>query len=145
MPGSNITAIDLKVWGLGDPELTAGRWKIVSPALNADKIRIPILFQLPEQEAREIPELYAQLYREGTPTELYAFPDEDHLKIEPRHLAAVYDRNFDWFQYWLENVRDPDPAKIEQYRRWDALRARWNHGEGARAKSQSKAQAPPSR
>ena len=92
MPGSNITAIELKVWGMGDPELTAGRWKIVSPALSADKIRIPVLFQLPEQEAREIPELYARLYREGTPTELYAFPDEDHLKIEPRHLAAVFER-----------------------------------------------------
>jgi hypothetical protein len=35
---------------------------------------------------------------------------------------VVYDRNVDWFNYWLREVRDPDPSKGPQYKRWDALR-----------------------
>lgn len=125
MPGSDIPATMLRVWGLGDPDKTAGRWRQVAPALNAEEIRIPVLFQLPENEARRIPELYARLAAQGTPAELYAFPDEAHLKLQPRHRLAVYGRNLDWFRYWLEDYRDPDRTKADQYRRWDDLRSRW--------------------
>ncbi|HVH87876.1 MAG TPA: prolyl oligopeptidase family serine peptidase, partial [Terriglobales bacterium] len=125
MPGSDIPATRRRVWGLGSPEETPARWQIVSPALNADKIRIPVLLQLPEQESRNIAELYSRLYQEGTPTELYAFPDEAHIKIQPRHRLAAYERNLDWFRYWIEDARDSNPAKADQYRRWDKLRNRW--------------------
>jgi dipeptidyl aminopeptidase/acylaminoacyl peptidase len=144
MPGSDIPATRLKVWGYGKPDETPARWRVVSPALNADKIRIPVLLQLPEQEARAVPELYARLYEEGAPTELYAFPDEAHIKIQPRHRFAVYERNLDWFRYWLEDYRDPDPVKADQYRRWDALRVRWESSRPS-ARSEATAPAPPSR
>lgn len=139
MPGSDISATRLKVWGYGKPEQTPARWSVVSPALNADKIRIPVLLQLPEQEARAVPELYARLYEDGTPTELYAFPDEAHIKLQPRHRLAVYGRNLDWFRYWLEDYRDPDTVKRKQYRRWDELRKRWTL---ARATATTGATAP---
>lgn len=113
------------VWGLGRPEETPSRWKLVSHALHAARFRAPILFQLPEQEARRIPELFSRLELAGVPTELLAFPDEAHVKLQPRHRFAVYQRNLDWFRYWLQDHRDPDHAKIEQYRRWDALKERW--------------------
>ena len=106
---------------LKEPE----RWKAVAPVFNTGKIRVPVLFQMPEMEARKVPELYSRLARAGTPTELYAFPGAAHIKIQPRQRVAVYERNFDWFRYWLEDVRDPAPAKAAQYRRWDALRSRW--------------------
>lgn len=125
MPGSDRAKASRAVWGLGRPEETPSRWKLVSPALNSEKIRAPILFQLPEQEARMIPELYARLSLAAVPTELYAFPDEAHFKLQPRHRLAVYERNLDWFRYWLQDHRDPDRTKAEQYRRWDALKARW--------------------
>ena len=60
----------------------------------------------------------------GTPTELYAFPDEAHIKMQPRHWLAIYERNLDWFRYWLQGERDPDPAKAGQYERWDKLSER---------------------
>jgi dipeptidyl aminopeptidase/acylaminoacyl peptidase len=139
MPGSDMPATMLKVWGLGDPDKTARRWREMSPALNADKIDIPVLFQMPEQEARDGPELYAKLTEHGTPTEAYAYPDEDHIKIQPRHRLAVYGRNLDWFRYWLQDYRDPDVLKADQYRRWDALRSR---GVSARAKRRIAATTP---
>lgn len=144
MPGSDIPATIRRVWGYGAPEETPERWRAVSPAMNVGKIRIPVLFQMPEMEARRVPELYARLVRQGTPTELYAFPDEAHIKVQPRHRLAAYERNFDWFRYWLEAHRDPDPAKADQYRRWDALRTGWKRPTGSSARTQATIREQPS-
>jgi dienelactone hydrolase len=121
-PGTDHAYFRRKVWGLGPPEETPRQWQLLSPALNAKRITVPTLFQLPEQEARQMPELYARLVAAGTPTELYAFPDEAHVKVQPRHRFAIFDRNLDWFRYWIQDYRDPDPAKVEQYERWDRLK-----------------------
>jgi dipeptidyl aminopeptidase/acylaminoacyl peptidase len=111
------------VWHVGDPDETPAAWKLQAPALNTSKLTAPILFQMPEQEAHRVPELLVRLNRSGTPAELYAYPDEDHLFVQPRHEEARYRRNLDWFVYWLQSAKDPDPAKAEQYRRWDSLKA----------------------
>jgi len=143
MPGSDRAKTVRSVWGLGKPEETPARWKLVVPALNVATMQVPILFQLPEQEARMIPELYARLNLAGVPTELYAFPDEAHLKLQPRHRLAVYERNFDWFRYWLQDHRDPDPTKTQQYLRWDLLRDRWSRG-ATSATTEATVPGPPS-
>jgi dipeptidyl aminopeptidase/acylaminoacyl peptidase len=143
--GPDIPKSMRRVWGLGAPDDTPERWRLVSPALNAEKIRIPVLFQMPEMEARRVPELYARLAGQGTPTELYAFPDEAHIKELPRHRLAVYQRNLDWFRYWLQGHRDPDPGKAEQYRRWDRLRDRKLSADRARATTAATARAQPAR
>lgn len=109
---------------VGSPDEDPGRWKIISPALNVDRIKAPLLMQLPEQEMRAAIELYARLSNTDTPVEMYAFPDEAHIKIQPRHQLAVYRRNLEWFRYWLQGYVDPDPALASQYARWDALRQR---------------------
>lgn len=135
-----------KVWGLGTPDETPARWKLVSAALNAERISAPILLQLSEQEARQIPEFYARLTGSPTPAELYAYPDEDHLKVEPRHRLAAYERNLDWFRYWLQNYRDPDSRKAPQYARWDRMKATWNASlHITHSTSESKGRAKPSR
>lgn len=125
MPGSDQPGLLRKVWRIGAPDETPAQWRRASPALNSSRVRVPILFQLPEQEARRIPELYARLAQSGVPTELYAFPDEAHLKVQPRHRLAVYARNLDWFRYWLQDYQDPDPSKAGQYARWGLLKAKW--------------------
>ena len=145
VPGSDQPDILRKVWGLGPPEETPSRWRLVSPALQAEHIRTPVLFQLPEQEARRIPELYARLARAGIPTELFAYPDEDHIKVQPRHRLAVFERNLDWFRYWLQDYRDLDPRKEDQYRRWDELRQRWNAGPTATSRTEATVRAQRSR
>lgn len=145
LPGSDQTSIMRKVWGLGTPDETPERWQMVSPALNAERITAPILFQLPEQEARRIAQLYARLTRAGTPTELYAFPEEAHIKVQPRHRLNVYERNLDWFRYWLQGYSDPDPAKAAQYRRWERLRDRQRASRRTTARTVATAPARPAR
>lgn len=113
-----------RVWGLGAPEETPERWQLLSPALNVDRIRAPLLMQLPEQESRYAAELYARLSNTATPVELYVFPDEAHIKAQPRHRLAAYRRNLDWFRFWLTAHESDDPRDAAQYRRWQELAAR---------------------
>jgi dipeptidyl aminopeptidase/acylaminoacyl peptidase len=108
-------------WGLGAPEETPERWRLISPALNAAKIRAPLLMQLPEQEYRLSFELFARLSTSTTPVDLYVFPEEPHMKTQPRHRLAVYQRNLDWFRFWLQGHVEPDPAKADQNARWRSM------------------------
>lgn len=74
--------------------------------------------QVPEQEYRSNVELLSRLQRAGKPAELWAFPQEMHIKWQPRHQLAANERNLDWFRFWLAGEVDPDPAKAAQYVRW---------------------------
>jgi dipeptidyl aminopeptidase/acylaminoacyl peptidase len=114
----------LKVWGLGPPGETPQAWARLSPALNVDRIRVPMLLQVPEQEYRMIPEFIAKLSRSTTPSEIWAFPHEPHVLTQPRHRAAAYARNLDWFRFWLQGYESPDPDKAAQYARWRAMAAK---------------------
>jgi dipeptidyl aminopeptidase/acylaminoacyl peptidase len=127
-----------RVWGLGAPDETPERWQLVSPALNVERIRAPLLLQLSEQESRYAAELYARLTNSATPAELHVFPDEAHIKAQPRHRLAVYRRNLDWFRFWLQESESGDPRDAEQYRRWRELADRFR----GVSRSQSEATAP---
>lgn len=54
--------------------------------------------------------------------DLYVFPNEPHLKFQPRHKLAIYKRNVDWFRFWLQGFEDADPSKADQYEHWRAMR-----------------------
>lgn len=123
--GRNQPEVIRRFWGLGSPDETPEAWRRQSAALNVDRITAPLLMQLPEQEARNVIELYARLSRSPTPTELYVFPDAAHIKVQPRHRLAAHQRYLDWFRYWLQGHADADPARADQYRRWQLLRERW--------------------
>ena len=132
-----------KVWGLGDPDLTRNAWEQVSPALKTADIHTPILMQLVEQEFRYEMELYAKLSNSPLPVDMFVFPDEAHIKAQPAHRLAIYQRNIDWFRFWLADVVDPDPRKAEQYTRWIAQRQAWRRvgqaSDQARAQSSTSA------
>jgi dipeptidyl aminopeptidase/acylaminoacyl peptidase len=110
------------VWGLGAPDETPEQWKKVSPVYQLDSIKAPILFQLAEQEYRMTLDYSLPLVR-AHKAEIYAFPDEPHIKFQPRHKLAVYERNVDWFRFWLQGYEDPDPGKAGQYRIWSEMKS----------------------
>lgn len=112
-----------EMWGLGAPSETPERWRAISPAFKLDRIRAPILFQHSEQEYMYALDYEIPLIRERR-ADLYVFPNEPHQKFQPRHKLAVYERNLDWFRFWLQGYEDPDPAKREQYIHWRLMRGR---------------------
>jgi len=138
LKGEHQLGVVRKAWGLGSPTETPDRWKLLSPSYNIDKIHTPILMQLPEQEYLETLDYFAPLARSSTPVEMFVYPNESHQKVVPRHKLAVYERNLDWFRFWLQGYVDPDPRKAEQYARWRAERDR-----AAKAASGAAQVAPP--
>src|SRR5690606_19459247 len=111
-----------EVWGLGPPEETPERWKLLSPVYNLDNIHIPILFQMPEEEYLYGMDYIAPLMQSGR-ADLYVFPDEPHRKFQPRHMLAAYERNLDWFRFWLQGVEGASTTKSGQYDRWRRMRS----------------------
>jgi dipeptidyl aminopeptidase/acylaminoacyl peptidase len=130
MPGRDVPAILQRVWQLGDPDDDRKHWTAFSTALRAHDLRAPLLMQMPEQEYRYNIELAARMGRQGTPVDVWAFADEQHIKMQPRHKAAVYARNLDWFAYWLKGDVDPAALKIKQYALWQnyPLKPGWRGG-----------------
>jgi len=98
-------------------------WRPYSVAMNAGKLDRPLLMQLSDDEYIHSLEGFTALREYGQPVEMHVFPGEHHIKWQPAHRRAAYLRNLDWFAYWLQGARDPDPAKQDQYARWDAMRS----------------------
>lgn len=115
---------------IGDPFGDAQpAWREISPMLNASSIQAPLLIQASDFEYSLVVPLFLTLKEARKPVELIVYPDEKHLKVQPVHRLRVYQRNVDWFRFWLLGVEDQDPAKAEQYLRWRAFQ----HGGGRRS------------
>ena len=97
-------------------------WHPYSMVLNARAMTKPILMQLADEEYLLGLETFTALREAGQPVEMYVFPDEHHIKWQPEHRRAIYERNLDWFRFWLQSHVDPDPVKAAQYVRWSAMR-----------------------
>jgi len=116
-----------KYWQLQTPDKSPARWRRLSPVFNLDRIRSPILMQMPEQEYIQALDYALPLIGDQR-ADLYAFPNEPHQKFQPKHKLAVYERNLDWFLFWLRGVEDSSPSKAEQYTHWRKMRERQSSG-----------------
>lgn len=110
-----------RYWQLGTVEEAPERWRMISPAFDAGRVSAPVLMQMPEEEHGFALDYTVPMIR-AHQAEVYVFPHEAHVKSQPRHKLAVYERNLDWFRFWLQGVEDSDPRKSEQYERWRTMR-----------------------
>lgn len=97
-------------------------WRPASLALNAARIKTPLLMQLSDDEYLLSLEAFEALREHHAPVELYVYPGEHHVKWQPIHRLAVYERNLDWFDFWLRCREGQSPIKRAQYPRWEAMR-----------------------
>src|SRR5437879_9768253 len=66
-----------------------------------------------ETRLREVMEAvadYVSLEDAHKPVEMLVYPDEHHVKWQPAHKYAVYRRNLQWFQFWLQAKEVADPV-----------------------------------
>ncbi len=111
--------------GAGYPSLTApdpGFWKHLSIAANVATINTPILLQVSDDEAQLSLQSFLSLREQEKPVDMYVFPGERHVKWQPAHRLAVYDRSIAWFDFWLNGHENLDLASPEELLRWRALR-----------------------
>ncbi|MGJ4728764.1 Atxe2 family lasso peptide isopeptidase [Luteimonas sp. SDU101] len=109
-------------WQLADPDETPDRWRMLSPPYSLDRMRTPVLMQMAEQEYLHAADYAIPLVREHR-ADLYVYPNEAHQKFQPRHKLAVYERNLDWFRFWLLDVESADSTKADQYSVWRTMRS----------------------
>jgi dipeptidyl aminopeptidase/acylaminoacyl peptidase len=110
--------------GLGGwPEGAASaNWHRISPTLNADRINAPLLVNAADTEYVAGLDLIVSLEELRKPVEMFIYPNELHVKNQVKHRYEIYERNLDWFKFWLKSEEDRDATKAEQYARWHKLK-----------------------
>src|SRR5262249_45009055 len=109
-----------QIMGLVPPD--DPRWKQLSPGMNGRADLPPLLWQSGDGEANINVESWTRLRQAGAQVEWLQYPGEGHSRTQPAHIWWVYERNVDWFRFWLKDEEDPDPRKLDQYKRWSAMR-----------------------
>jgi hypothetical protein len=99
-----------------------GFWAPVSFAASPERLGTPLLMQLADSEYLLALESFQALREAGRAVEMYVFPDEYHGKWQPSHRLAIFERDIDWFAFWLRGETSADPARQAQYARWRAMR-----------------------
>lgn len=96
-------------------------WAQVSFAASPEKQAFPLLMQLADSEYLPALDSYTALKQTGMPVDLFVFPDEYHIKWQPSHRTAAYQRSLDWFNFWFKGERPTDPRRREEVDRWSEL------------------------
>jgi dipeptidyl aminopeptidase/acylaminoacyl peptidase len=107
---------------LSDWPEAAEFWSQIDIADHVEQVEAPLLVNYPDREFPRAWRVPRSMENAGRAYEAYIFPDEYHVKWQPAHRFAIYNRNLDWFRFWLQDVEDPDVSKSKQYERWRALR-----------------------
>lgn len=97
-------------------------WKAISFTQNAERVKVPLLFQVADGEFLGAVESFTALAQAGTPVDMFIFPDEFHVKWQPAHRLAMYKRNIAWFEFWLNGMLPSDPLQRQEALNWEALR-----------------------
>lgn len=121
-------------------EESARTWAEKDPSFHLHRMRAPLLIQ-----TYSFPHLWWDVFtllrRNKFPVEMISIPDGAHVLFKPWERLSAQEAIVDWYDFWLNQHEDTDPAKAEQYLRWRVLRlkrnemnrsmtSRPNHGEG---------------
>ena len=122
--GGNTWHETFERWGLGGwPEGDSkSNWKELAASLNARQIHTAVLMNASDSEYVASLSLYTSLEQLRKPVDLFVYTNELHVKNQPMHRYEIYERNLDWFRFWLKGEEDPAPQKASQYERWRELR-----------------------
>jgi hypothetical protein len=108
----------------GPPNGTSlSSWLKNSPGFNLDKVSAAVRLEYygPAMFLGGW-QWYSGLSLLKKPVDLVWLPDGTHLLVKPSERLTSQQGNVDWFSFWLLGEEDSDPAKREQYTRWEGLR-----------------------
>ncbi len=107
-------------------------WLQRSPEFNLDKVSAPL--QVVVAGPRSLLDgwgTYSTLRLLKKPVDLLLLNSDEHILTNPGVRLASQGGTVDWFRFWLQDYEDPDPAKADQYERWEGLRALQKACEGS--------------
>jgi len=123
-PGMNAMEDELgaKPWGA-----EAMTWARRDPSLHTDCIEAAMRLEFNDLYVWPTWDMYALLRRQYKAVEAIVFPRGAHQLRRPQERFDSLQGNVDWFRFWLKDEIDADPAKTEQYERWQKLKDRMPH------------------
>jgi dipeptidyl aminopeptidase/acylaminoacyl peptidase len=96
-------------------------WLREAPGFNLDRVHIPVrLVSL--SDPTSLWEWFEGLRLQNKPVEMIAIPGSSHILERPLDRLTVMQGLVDWYRFWLQDYCDPNPAKRDQYKRWNELR-----------------------
>jgi dipeptidyl aminopeptidase/acylaminoacyl peptidase len=117
---------------------TLKNWLAYSVSFNLSRIRTPLLMEEmgyqtqfddrlkpPIDLARRF-ELFNGLQHLGKPVELFYYPNEGHQPQDPQARLGSIRRNTDWYRFWLQGYKRPNPEDPDLYKRWEQLQMMQN-------------------
>jgi hypothetical protein len=99
-----------------------GRWDEMSVSRRARQINTSTLIEADGNEYVGALPLWSAMRKEGKAIEMQVLPDDTHLLVQPIHTLVNFERQIDWFKFWLKHEEDMTPSKRSQYERWSRLR-----------------------
>jgi hypothetical protein len=97
-------------------------WLQRSYLFHLDRIRTPIRYE--QYGADQTPcnwQEFALLRRNHRPVDMIHLPLASHILKQPFARLTSQAGSSDWFDFWLNGHEDSEPAKHEQYTRWEQL------------------------
>lgn len=104
---------------------TLRHWLDFAPAFNSWKVTAPVLIESCSSNLNLAPALewFTSLHKLGKPTDLYLYPNGQHLLQRPRERLASLRLSADWFEFWLKNTESDAPSyDTGRFERWRKLR-----------------------
>ena len=97
-------------------------WVKRSPGFHLDRVTAPVEIASEKLGVIQMWQPYALLRYLHRPVELTLMNSDEHVMTNPAERMASQGLSVDWFRFWMQGYEDSDPAKAEQYRRWQELR-----------------------
>lgn len=97
-------------------------WSRISWAQSPERVKFPVLMQLSDGEFRGALDTFTALRESLSPVDMYVFPGETHVKWQPAHRLAIYERNLAWFDFWLRDVVPTEGRAALEASRWQRMK-----------------------
>jgi hypothetical protein len=98
-------------------------WLQGSPSFRLGALHTPMrLVALKREDILEMWEWFSALRMQGKPVELIKLPEASHMLERSTDRKMAMEGIVDWFRFWLQAYEDSEPAKRNQYVRWEFLR-----------------------
>jgi dipeptidyl aminopeptidase/acylaminoacyl peptidase len=111
-----------KNYGFSAYNIAPDRWRSLALSENAGRVQAPLLINAADREMLSALESVTALEEHGRVVEMFVYPNEYHIKWQPAHRLAIYERNIDWLNFWLRGVESHLRDDPTQYERWRAMR-----------------------
>lgn len=100
-------------------------WSHISLLSQAEHVKFPILYQAADNEYLAMLAGFTAIRQAGIPSDMFIYPNEDHIKWQPAHRLAVYRRNLAWFDLWLNDTKSAAVDVSKEAADWIAMKRKW--------------------